>query len=406
MSGPLQGVKVLDLSRVLAGPWATQLLADYGADVIKVERPGSGDDTRNWGPPWLHDNDGNETAESAYFLSTNRNKRSVTVNLAHPDGQAVVADLARASDVLLENFKVGTLRGYGLHEAAMRELNSRLIYCSISAFGQSGSRSGEPGYDAMMQAAGGLMSITGDAATAGGSPQKVGVAISDIMTGMYAVTAILAALQQRQSTGKGQYIDLSLYDCQVAWLANQSMNYLIGGTVPERFGNAHPNIAPYQSFDSSDGQFMLAVGNDGQFAACADCIGLPQLADDSRFRNNAARVKNRAELIAGMQEKIKGNTTAYWLEQLAARKVPVGPINDLAQVFSGDYASERELVHDLPHPLTRQVPTVANPVRFSDAEIQYRSAPPTLGQHTAEVLQDDLGYSDERIESLIGSGAI
>ena len=216
MSGPLQGVKVLDLSRVLAGPWATQLLADYGAEVIKVERPGSGDDTRHWGPPWLHDNDGNETGESAYFLSTNRNKRSVTVNLAHPDGQAVVADLARASDVLLENFKVGTLRGYGLHEAAMRELNSRLIYCSISAFGQSGSRSGEPGYDAMMQAAGGLMSITGDAATAGGSPQKVGVAISDIMTGMYAVTAILAALQQRQSTGKGQYIDLSLYDCQVA----------------------------------------------------------------------------------------------------------------------------------------------------------------------------------------------
>ncbi len=406
MSGPLHGLKVLDLSRVLAGPWASQLLADYGADVIKIERPGSGDDTRHWGPPWLRDSNGRKTGESAYFLSANRNKRSVTVDLAHPDGQAVIKDLAHNADILLENFKVGTLKRFGLHASILCERNPRLIYCSISAYGQSGSKSAEPGYDAMIQASAGLMSLTGDSAADGGAPQKVGVAISDIMTGMYAASAILAAVCSRQESGSGQHIDLSLYDSQVAWLANQNMNYLIGGHVPQRYGNAHPNIVPYQSFETADGHLMLAVGNDRQFADCLDCLDLAELSGDPRYLNNSVRIENRYSLVTAMQDRIKTKSTGQWLTLFSAKQIPAGPINDLAQVFSSDLAAERELVRQLKHPLAGQIPTVANPVRFSSTPLQCGIAPPLLGQHTVEVLKEDLNYSDERIRSLIDCGAV
>jgi len=406
MSGTLEGIKVLDLSRVLAGPWASQLLADYGAGVIKIERPHSGDDTRRWGPPWLRDKQGGDTGESAYFLSTNRNKRSVTADFAHPDGQALIRSLALKSDVVLENFKVGTLARYGLDAEALRAGNERLVYCSISAFGQTGSRSQEAGYDAMIQAAGGLMSITGEDAKQGGSPLKVGVAISDIMTGMYAASAILAALLRRETTGKGECIDVSLYDSQVAWLANQSMNYLVGGEVPPRLGNAHPNIVPYQSFATSDGHLMLAIGNDAQFAACAECIGLGNLGEDVRFATNAARVNNRQELIRLLQDRFSKDKTAHWIQVLTDLHIPVSCINDLADVYSGDYCEERETVRHLPHPLAGETPTVANPVRFSEAAVEYHRAPPLLGQHTDEVLREELGYTDEQIRALRESAAV
>ena len=397
---------MLDLSRVLAGPWATQLLADYGADVIKVERPGSGDDTRHWGPPWLRDAAGRRTDESAYFLSANRNKRSITVDLANPSGQKVVRELAARSDVLLENFRVGTLARYGLEWATLNELCPTLVYCSISAYGQSGPRAAEAGYDAMMQAAAGLMSITGAPDEEGGTPQKVGVAISDIMAGMYAATAILAALQARERTGRGQHIDVPLYDSQVAWLANQAMNYLVSGEVPRRLGTAHPNIVPYQAFETSDGFLMLAVGNDRQFRACAYCLECPELAEDSRFATNARRVENRNALVAILVERFRRRTTSVWLALMRQHGIPAGPINNLAEVFSGAQARDARLVRQVPHPGGGMVPVVANPVRFSATPVEYRSAPPLLGEHTVEVLREELGYSDAEIAALQGSGAV
>lgn len=406
MSGPLDGQKVIDLSRVLAGPWASQLLADFGADVIKVERPGSGDDTRRWGPPWLKDAAGMETGDSAYFLAANRNKRSITVNLAHPDGQSLLRDLADSADILLENFRVGTLARFGLDYASLSARNERLIYCSISAFGQTGSRAGRPGYDAMMQAAGGLMSITGPAEAEGGGPQKVGVAVADLMTGMYASNAILAALEARHRTGNGQFIDISLYDCQVAWLANQAMNYLVGGEIPQRQGTAHPNIVPYQAFATADGHLMLAVGNDQQFRACCRCLGREALADDARFATNARRVEHRAMLVDLLATEFARRGTCDWLEALAAEQVPAGPINDIGEVLSEPYAAERELVRHLDHVRGGSVPTVSNPIRFSRTPVGYELAPPELGQHTEEVLSEDLGYSAEKIRSLRDAGAI
>ena len=406
MSGALHGIRVLDVSRVLAGPWAGQLLADYGADVIKVERPGGGDETRQWGPPWLRDADGGETDQSAYFLATNRNKRSITVNIAGSGGQKILRDLASRSDILLENFRVGTMRRYGLDAETLRQLNPGLIYCSISAFGQTGSRADEPGYDAMIQAAGGLMSVTGPADDQAGGPQKVGVAVADLMTGMYAVTAVLAALAARQAGGGGQEIDLSLYDCQVAWLANQSMNYLLGGEVPQRQGTAHPNIVPYQAFATADGHLMLAVGNDRQFAACVECLGCPELARDERFRINAGRVRNRASLVPLLSEKIRLQKTARLLRAFSQHRVPAGPINDLAQVFDEPFAAERQLVHALPHAQAGSVATVANPVRFSRTPVGYDRAPPLLGEHTDEILREELQYSAAEIEKLRESGDI
>ncbi len=406
MPGPLNSLKVIDMSRVLAGPWAGQLLADYGAEVIKIERPGVGDDTRSWGPPWLRDSAGNDTQEAGYFQSTNRNKRSVTVNLAHPQGQELIRKLVARSDVLLENYKVGSLRRYGLDATTLCELNPTLIYCSISAYGQSGSKSAEAGYDAMIQAAGGLMSITGESDADGGRPTKVGVAIADIMAGMYASTAVLAALVAREQSGRGQHIDVPLFDSQVAWLANQSMNYLLTGTPPDRRGTAHPNIVPYQAFQTADGYLMLAVGNDSQFANCCASLGCPEVAEDPRYSANSARIEHRDELIQIIAERLTGEKTAYWLDRFASLNIPAGPINNLAQVFSDPVVAERRIVRKLNHSLAGEVPTVANPVRFSDTPVEYKLAAPVLGQHTVEVLKDDLGYSDKEIARLYDSGAI
>lgn len=403
MSGALQGVRVLDLSRVLAGPWATQLLGDYGADVVKVERPGSGDDTRAWGPPWL---DGNAAGESAYFLSTNRNKRSVTLDLSSVDGQNVIRELAAQADVLVENFRSGTMAGWELDAERLRKTNPGLVYCSISAFARDSSRACEPGYDAMIQASGGLMSITGTANSEGGEPQKVGVAIADMMCGMYAATAILAALNERARSGVGQSIEVPLFDSQVAWLANQNMNYLIGGEVPGRMGTAHPNIVPYQAFPTADGHIMIAVGNDRQFASCMRCCGMPELADDARFQHNRDRLKNREALVGLMCEALTRRHSGDWLRELTDAGVPCSPIDDLGQVFSSAYAAERELVRTLEHPYSDQLPTVANPVGFSASPVRYERAPPLLGEHTNEVLIDWLGYSDEAIERLKRAGTI
>ena len=403
MPTPLSNLRVVDMSRILAGPWAGQLLGDYGADIIKIERPVTGDDTRQWGPPWFGTGD---SREAAYFLATNRNKRSVTVDLSVPAGQQLIRDLVSNADVLLENFRVGTLQRYGLDYNALHRLNPRLIYCSISAFGQTSSRAAEPGYDAMMQASAGLMSITGPADDAAGGPQKVGVAIADIMAGMYASTAILAALNARQLTGEGQYIDVPLYDSQVAWLANQNMNFLVGGKVPVRMGTGHPNLVPYQAFSTADGNLMLAVGNDRQFAAFTECLGEPQLAHDPRFAHNSDRVANRAALVQLLQNALAGKATSHWLEQFEKCSVPAGPINDIGEVLGNDYAGERRLVRHVENSAGEPVPTVANPVNFSATAVHYWKAPPRLGEHTDEVLREWLGYSDKSIAELRKSSVI
>lgn len=403
MSGALQGIRVLDLSRVLAGPWATQLLGDYGADVVKVERPLSGDDTRSWGPPWL---ERGGCRESAYFLSANRNKRSLTVDLGSDEGQALVAALADKADVLIENFRTGTMQRWGLGAETLRDRNPRLIYCTISAFGSDSSRAGEPGYDAMIQASAGLMSITGPADSEDGQPQKVGVAIADIMCGMYAVTAILAALNARERGGEGQLVEIPLFDSQVAWLANQNMNYLIGKQVPGRLGTAHPNIVPYQAFQTGDGHVMIAVGNDRQFRSCMECLGRPELATDERFRRNQDRLENRDVLVELMTSALATRGSADWIVRLTDAGIPCSPISDIGEVFSGSYAQERELVRRLEHPCDGNLPTVANPVRFSDSPVDYRSAPPLLGEHSKEVLKEWLGYSDDAIGKLRKAGTI
>jgi crotonobetainyl-CoA:carnitine CoA-transferase CaiB-like acyl-CoA transferase len=395
LGAPLEGLRVLDLSRILAGPWAAQLLADYGADVIKVERPGSGDETRGWGPPWIGD-------DAAYFHAANRNKRSITIDLANASGQGIVRRLAAASDVLIENFRAGSLARYGLDAASLAELNPKLVYCSISAYGQTGKKADDPGYDAMIQATAGLMSITGPE---NGEPQKVGVAIADIMAGMYAVTAILAALQARQRTGRGQHIDVPLYDTQVAWLANQGMNYLVSGEAPRRLGNAHPNIVPYQTFATRDGHLMVATGNERQFRDLVECLGCPELAETPRFATNAARVENRKELVAIMAERFHKRTTSEWSALLSAKRIPAGPINDLAEVFSNTHAKERELVRRIGDGGAGPVPTIANPVRFGTSPVRYSAAPPALGQHTEEVLAE-LGLGRPDIAALREEGAI
>jgi crotonobetainyl-CoA:carnitine CoA-transferase CaiB-like acyl-CoA transferase len=399
MSDALQGIKVLDLSRVLAGPWAGQLLGDYGADVVKVERPDIGDDTRDWGPPWLG-------TESAYFLSTNRNKRSVTADLSTAGGRRVVRALALQADVVIENFRVGALARFGLSEDELMRDNPGLVLCSISAFGRTGSRAAEPGYDAMIQASGGLMSITGPDDDDGGRPQKVGVAIADIMAGMYAVSAILAALVARERSGRGQRIDVPLYDSQVAWLANQAMNYLVGGEVPGRLGTAHPNLVPYQAFATRDGDVMLAVGNDRQFRACMECVGLEALGRDERFANNDARVRNRQELIGILGTRLEQESTDYWLDRFSRCDVPASPINDIGEVLSGSFAQERGLVRSVENASGDAVPLVRNPVAFEDTPVAYDRAPPLLGEHTGEVLAEWLGYSPQQIDALRREAAI
>ena len=390
--GALTGLKVLDLSRVLAGPWAGQMLADLGADVVKVERPEVGDDTRAWGPPYLRDADGRDTSEAAYFLSANRNKRSITIDFTQAEGQQQVRELVAEADVLIENFKVGGLAAYGLDYASLQQLNPGLIYCSITGFGQTGPYAKRAGYDFMIQAMGGLMSVTGKAAgEEGAGPVKVGVALTDILTGLYASNAVLAALAERERSGQGQYIDLALLDVQVACLGNQALNYLTTGVPPQRLGNAHPNIVPYQDFPTADGDFILTVGNDGQFRRFCDVAGHREWASDARFASNAQRVAHRAELIPLIRQATVFRTTAEWIIALERAGVPCGPINDLAQVFADEQIKARGVQITLPHALSGEVALVANPIRLSRTPVEYRTAPPLLGEHSAEVLADWLG---------------
>ncbi|WP_349617669.1 CaiB/BaiF CoA transferase family protein [Azotobacter salinestris] len=406
MSSALSSIRVLELSRVLAGPWAGQILADLGAEVIKVERPGVGDDTRHWGPPFLKDAQGKETSEAAYFLSANRNKRSITVDLRRPEGQRLIRDLACRSDVLLENFKVGGLAAYGLDYASLRSINPRLVYCSITGFGQTGPYAERPGYDFMIQAMGGLMSLTGRAdGEVGAGPLKVGVAVTDIFTGLYAAVAVLAALYHCKQSGIGQYIDLALMDVQVACLANQTLNYLTTGQPPRRLGNAHPNIVPYQDFPTADGSFILTVGNDEQFHSFCEVAGHPEWSLDERFASNQVRVAHRDKLIPLIRQTTVFRTTADWLAALEAVGVPCGPINDLAQVFADPQIVARRLHMELPHPLAGMVPQVASPIRLSGTPVSYRQAPPLLGEHTEQVLTEVLGLGDE-IAALRQSGVI
>jgi crotonobetainyl-CoA:carnitine CoA-transferase CaiB-like acyl-CoA transferase len=398
---PLTGLKVLDLSRVLAGPWASQLLADLGADVVKVERPGVGDDTRAWGPPYLKDAHGHDTAEAAYFLCANRNKRSVTIDLAHPDGQALVRRLALQADVLLENFKVGGLAQYGLDYASLAALNPRLIYASITGFGQDGPYAPRAGYDFLIQGMGGLMSLTGRAeGEEGAGPQKAGVALTDIMTGLYTTIAVQAALAERERSGLGQHIDVALLDVQVACLANQAASYLAAGVVPRRMGNAHPAIVPYQDFPTADGDMILAIGNDGQFARFCAIAGRPEWATDERFASNPARVAHRSVLIPLLRQTTVMRTTAEWIAALEAAAVPCGPINRVDQVFADPQVQARGLRVELPHPTAGTVPLVANPIRLSASPVTYRSAPPLLGQHTDAVLADWLALDAAAIAAL------
>ncbi|HEX7909567.1 MAG TPA: CaiB/BaiF CoA-transferase family protein [Paraburkholderia sp.] len=399
--GALEGLRVLDLSRVLAGPWASQLLADLGADVVKVERPGKGDDTRAWGPPWLNDADDESTGESAYYLCANRNKRSITIDLSQPDGQRLVKKLASKADVLIENFKVGGLSQYGLDYASLKDVNPRLVYCSITGFGQTGPYAERAGYDFLIQGMGGLMSLTGRAdGTEGEGPLKVGVALTDVMTGLYATVAILAALARRERSGEGQHIDLALLDVQIACLANQAANYLVGGVIPRRIGNAHPNIVPYQEFPTADGYMILAVGNDSQFASLCAVLGKPEWSRDERFSSNPQRVKNREELVAMIHAATVSRPTKEWIAVMEAAGVPCGPINDLEDVFSDPHVQARNVRIDMPHPLAKQVALVANPIRMSESPVQYRQSPPTLGQHTGEVLRDWLEMGDAEIDGL------
>lgn len=407
MAGALSHIRVLDLSRVLAGPWSGQILADLGADVIKVERPGSGDDTRAWGPPFLKDESGRDTSEAAYFLSANRNKQSVTIDFTQTEGQALVRKLAAESDILIENFKVGGLAAYGLDYESLKAINPRLIYCSITGFGQFGPYAKRAGYDFMIQGLGGLMSLTGRSdQEEGAGPVKVGVALTDILTGLYSSVAILAALTARETTGRGQHIDMALLDVQVACLANQAMNYLTTGVPPRRLGNAHPNIVPYQDFPTADGDFILTVGNDGQFRKFCEVAGHPEWADDPRFASNKARVANRAELIPLIRQATVFKTTAEWVAALEAVGVPCGPINDLAAVFEDPQVLARGLKVELPHALAGAVAQVASPLRLSDTPVEYRMAPPRLGEHTASVLERVLGLSAEAIERLRQEGVV
>lgn len=407
MSGALSHIRVLDLTRVLAGPWACQMLADLGAEVIKIERPGSGDDTRAWGPPYLKDQDGRDTRESAYFLSTNRGKKSVTLDISTAEGQAIVRKLAMESDVFIENYKVGDMARYGLSYEDLKALNPRLVYCSVTGFGQDGPMSGFAGYDFIVQGMGGLMSITGERDDLpGGGPQKLGVAFSDLMTGMYSSVAILAALEHRHKTGEGQYIDMALLDVQVAAMANMNMNYLVSGKVPKRQGNAHANIVPYQVFRTRDGHMVLAVGNDRQFAKFCTIAGCPQFATDERFATNNNRVRNREILVPMLEEVLLGRTTAEWVARLETAGVPAGPINDIAQTFEHPQVKHRKMKLELPHPQAGTVPSVANPIKFSATPIEYRSAPPTLGQHTQDILSTLGGLSEGEIAALHDKGIV
>jgi crotonobetainyl-CoA:carnitine CoA-transferase CaiB-like acyl-CoA transferase len=401
VSGPLQGIRVLDLSRILAGPWCTQLLADLGAEVIKIEKPGAGDDTRHWGPPWLRDTEGRETRESAYYLSTNRGKQSVTVDISRPEGRAIIERLAAQSDVFIENFKTGDLARRGLGYEHIRAINRRIVYCSITGFGQTGPRAQQAGYDYLVQGMGGLMSITGvPDGEPGAGPLRVGVAVGDLSTGLYATIGILAALNHRNTSGEGQYIDLALLDTVVSMMANQGQNYFVGGSVPTRTGAEHPNLAPYRTFATSDGHLIIAVGNDGQYRKLCEVLGAHGLADDPRFLTNADRVRNRRALAELIEARTSAWTMAKLVEALSAVDVPSGPINDLDQVFNDPQVKHRELHVNLPHTLAGAVASVRNPLRFSATPARYEQAPPLLGEHTESVLTRVAGLSAEEVARL------
>lgn len=405
--GALSHIRVLDLTRVLAGPWCAQTLADFGADVIKVERPRAGDDTRHWGPPYLKDADGADTAEAAYYLAANRNKRSVTVDIATPEGQQIVRELAAQSDVVLENYKVGQLKKYGLDYDALRAVKPDLVYCSVTGFGQTGPYAHRAGYDFIIQGIGGFMSITGERDGApGGGPQKAGVAIADLATGLYSTVAVLAALAHRDRTGEGQYIDMALLDVQVALLANMNTNFLASGKPPVRWGNAHPNIVPYQTFQTRDGWIIVAVGNDGQFRKFVEAGGRPELADDERFATNPSRVRHRDTLVPILAEMVKARDKADWIGALEAAGVPCGPINDLDEVFDNEQVVARGMQVSLPHPCGADAKLVRNPIRMSATPPEARTAPPLLGAQTDDVLRDMLGYDDTKIAALRAKQAI
>jgi crotonobetainyl-CoA:carnitine CoA-transferase CaiB-like acyl-CoA transferase len=407
MTGALSNIRVLDLSRVLAGPWCTQNLADLGADVIKVERPGTGDDTRHWGPPWLRDEAGNETRDSAYFSSTNRNKQSIAIDLASAEGQALIRELAAESDVLVENYKVGDLARYGLGYEDIRKINPQIIYCSITGYGQTGPSSHRPGYDFVFQGQGGLMSITGERDEfAGGGPQKVGIAITDILTGMYASTAILAALHARSMTGIGQYIDMALLDCMVAFGSSQATSYLVTGEIPRRYGNAHANMVPYQVFATADGHIIVAAGNDGQWQRVCQALDRPDLARDERFATAAGRIVNHDALIPELERTMLNRPSGEWLERLEEHGIPAGPINDYAQVFADPQVRHRRLRVDIPRPDGGAMPAVASPFRLSGTPVEYRMPAPALGQHTEELLRKLLGKSREDLDRLREAGVI
>lgn len=404
---PLDHLRVIDMSRILAGPWCGQTFADLGAEVIKIERPGTGDDTRGWGPPFMSDAEGNETDTAAYFLSANRGKKSVTVDITKPEGQDIIRRLVAESDVLLENYKVGGLKKYGLDYESLSKVNPGLVYCSITGFGQTGPYSPRAGYDFLIQAMGGLMSVTGEAeARPGGGPQKIGVALSDILTGLYTVIGALSALAYREKTGRGQHVDMALLDVTVASMANQAMNYLIAGNVPTTMGNAHPNIVPYEAYKAADHYIILAVGNDAQFRRFCEVAGQLDLADNDRYATNRSRVENREELGPILNEIIAARPRAFWLEELEKVGVPCGPINNLEQVFDDPHIQSRGARQEVEHPEAGALPTVANPIRLSESPITYDCAPPVLGQHNADVLTGLLGMDADEIAELKEKGIV
>lgn len=407
VKGPLAHVRVLDLSRVLAGPWAGQTLADLGAEVIKVERPGVGDDTRGWGPPFLADSEGNPTSDAAYFLSANRGKKSVTIDFTRAEGQELVRRLAARCDIVLENFKVGGLAQYGLDYPSLKAVNPGIIYCSITGFGQTGPYRQRAGYDFLIQGMGGLMSVTGEPDyDGGGGPMKVGVAIVDIFTGMYATTAVLAALASRQQGGVGQYIDLALLDVQVATLANQATNYLVSGRSPQRLGNAHPNIVPYQAFATSDSHIILAVGNDEQYRRFCAVAASPQLATDERYATNAGRVRNRDSLIPLLREIVRTRSKSWWISELEKAGVPCGSINSLDEVFADPQVQARSMCTMVDHSAAGLIPLVGTPMKFSETPVGATAPPPLLGEHTAEVLENLLGIYGRSLDSLREGGVV
>ena len=405
MPGPLAGIRIFDMTRILAGPTATQILADLGADVIKIERPGTGDDVRAWGPPYLKDKDGREQPhESVYFNAANRNKRSITLNLASREGQALALKLIAKSDVLFENYKTGDLAKYGLAYAQLKERFPRLVYCSLTGFGQTGPYAERAGFDLVVQAMGGLMSITGPA---GGEPAKVGVGIADVMTGMYSNIAILAALRHRDATGQGQHLDMALLDCQVAWLINEGMNYLHTGNIPKAWGTAHATIVPYQAYPTADGHFILAVGNDRQFRAFCDFAGDPALAEDARFLTNALRVANRAACDARVKTLTVKHSSAHWIEGLSKRAVPCGPVNTIDKVFADPQVKARDMVVEIPHSATgKRERYIASPIKMSATPVEYRRGAPMVGEHTEEVLGELLGMDKAAVAKLRASGAV